>query len=85
MNLHEAAVAGLASREDFKSVILRKTKKAADGTAIDEEMEDPSSQPSLVVVQIKGNLSALGGSVELMFCLSRRASTHSSDAGRTEF
>ena len=54
--LHDAAKAGLASKEDFKAIVLRKTKKHPDGTAISEENDEVNglAQPSLVVVQIKG-------------------------------
>lgn len=54
--LHDAARAGLASREDFKAVLLRKTKKAPDGTAVADEDDEMIGlgRPCLVVVQIKG-------------------------------
>jgi hypothetical protein len=54
--LHDAAKAGLASKEDFKAIVLRKTKKHPDGTAISEETDEVKglAEPSLVVVQIKG-------------------------------
>lgn len=55
--LHESAKAGLASTENFKSVVLRKTRKAPDGTAMAEDDENyVMSRPSLVVAQIKGTV-----------------------------